>query len=262
MTLPFIRLLFRIEDRHFWFRARNQVITTLVRQVTARMKPGYRVLEVGCGTGNVLRALEATCAGGTVVGMDLFEEGLRYARCRTSCALVQGDIHSPPFGLGVDLIGIFDVLEHLPDDLQALRDLRDMLVDGGALLLTVPANKSLWSYFDDASHYYRRYSLTELENKLTRAGYSIEYASHYMASIFLPVWLGRRLQSLRDRRPAGDSDRIHDLASAELRITPLVNGLLTFVLGQEAKVISRRRRLPIGTSLIALARKVTRQAPK
>jgi SAM-dependent methyltransferase len=196
------------------------------------------------------------------VGMDLFEEGLRYARCRTSCPLVQGDIHSPPFGLGVDLIGIFDVLEHLPDDLQALRDLRDMLVDGGALLLTVPANKSLWSYFDDASHHYRRYSLRELENKLTLAGYSIEYASHYMASIFLPVWFGRRLQSLRDRRPATDSDRIHDLASAELRITPLVNGLLTFVLGQEAKVISRRRRLPIGTSLIALARKVTRQAPK
>jgi ubiquinone/menaquinone biosynthesis C-methylase UbiE len=55
--------LFEVEDHHFWFRARNRVITAAVARVKAHLAPGYRFLEVGCGTGNVLRALEQTCKG-------------------------------------------------------------------------------------------------------------------------------------------------------------------------------------------------------
>lgn len=247
--------LFSVEDRHFWFRARNQVIATLVSQITRGLASGYRVLEVGCGTGNVLRVLEQACPGGTVVGMDLFGEGLQYARRRTSCPLVQGDLSMPPFGTLFNLIGLFDVLEHLPDDTQALCDLHAILALGGALLLTVPVQPSLWSYFDEASHHYRRYRIIELESKLTRTGYRIEYLTPYMASIFPFVWLRRRLAPMIRRHPAGDADRTHDLAVGDLRIVPVVNGLLTFLLAQEARAIARRRRLPIGTSLVAVARK-------
>jgi SAM-dependent methyltransferase len=115
--------LFAIEDRHFWFRARNQVIATLVRQLTVGLAPGYRVLEVGCGTGNVLRVLEQVCPAGTVIGMDLFAEGLRYARRRTNCPLVQGDVQAAPYATSFALIGLFDVLKHLPDDRQILHHL-------------------------------------------------------------------------------------------------------------------------------------------
>ena len=80
--------LFAIEDRHFWFRTRNKVIATVVSQITANLVPGYRVLEVGCGTANVLRVLEQACPHGMVMGMDLFSEGLQYARRRTTCPLV------------------------------------------------------------------------------------------------------------------------------------------------------------------------------
>ena len=110
--------LFAVEDKHFWFRVRNLMIQTLVRQVIADFPSGYRVLEVGCGSGNVLRVLEETCTRGKVVGMDLFADGLKYARKRTTCSLVQGDMQNPPFGTQFDLIGLFDVLEHLPDDKQ------------------------------------------------------------------------------------------------------------------------------------------------
>src|SRR2546426_974449 len=74
-----------IESKHFWFRTRNRVIATLAEQITKNWAYGYRVLEVGCGTGNVLRTLEQTCFRGVVVGMDLFAEGLAFARTRTSC---------------------------------------------------------------------------------------------------------------------------------------------------------------------------------
>lgn len=247
--------LFAVEDRHFWFRARNQVISTLVRQITARLVLGYWVLEVGCGTGNVLRVLEQVCLGGVVVGMDLFAEGLRYARERTSCPLLQGDMHAPPFGVQFDLVGLFDVLEHLPDDMQVLRDLHAMLASGGTLLLTVPAHPSLWSYFDEASRHCRRYKLTELESKLIRAGYQIEFITPYMASIFPLVWLGRRLALLTDRRPSDDTERAHDLSCNELRVVPVFNELLAWLLAQEARAIGRCLRLPIGTSLLVVARK-------
>ena len=247
--------LFAIEDRHFWFRTRNRVIATLVSQITAGLAPGYRVLEIGCGTGNVLRVLEQACQQGTVIGMDLFAEGLQYARQRTSCSLVQGDMHTPPFGTQFDLIGLFDLLEHLADDMQVLRDLHAMLAPEGVLLLTMPAHPSLWSYFDEASRHCRRYESAQLESKLIGTGYRIEYMTQYMASIFPLVWLKRRLAALIDRRPAGDAGRTHDLASSELRVMPVVNDLLSLVLAQETRLIARRRRLLVGTSLLAVAHK-------
>ncbi len=203
----------------------------------------------------MLRVLERACYGGTIIGLDLFSEGLVYARQRTSCHLIQGDIHVAPFAKQFDIIGLFDVLEHLPDDMKVLRDLYTMLARDGVLLLTVPAHKSLWSYFDERSHHYRRYELAELEGELISAGYKVEYISHYMASIFPLVWLGRRFYSLKCKRRAGDANLKHDRVLTELKVVPIVNNLLALWLGQEARLIARRHRLPIGTSILAIARK-------
>jgi SAM-dependent methyltransferase len=185
--------------------------------------------------------------------MDMFMEGLQHARRRSSCPLVQGDVHNPPFGRQFDVIALFDVLEHLPDDLQVLRDLQAILAPGGTVFITVPAHPSLWSYFDDASHHCRRYQPGELERKLIAAGYLVEFMTQYMASIFPLIWLGRRLAALKDPRPKGDATRTRDLAASELRVRPVVNSLLTFLLNQEARLIARRRTFPIGASLVALA---------
>jgi SAM-dependent methyltransferase len=247
--------LFEIEDRHFWFRARNRVITTFVRQITSRLAPGYRMLEVGCGTGNVLRFLPDACPDGTVIGMDLFAQGLHFARQRTGSPLVQGDIHANPFGEQFELIGLFDVLEHLPDDIQVLEDVHRLLAPGGVLLLTVPAHRSLWSYFDEASHHCRRYELRELQAKLKRTGYQVGYISEYMMSIFPLVWLGRRLAARGKSKRGSSAARTDDLAMDELRVRPLVNEVLAWVLALEARYLARRRRLPVGTSVVAIAHK-------
>jgi SAM-dependent methyltransferase len=248
--------LFAIEDRHFWFRARNHVIATVAGQIVSTLPPGYRVLEAGCGTGNVLRILQQSCARGVVVGMDPFAEGLRWARRRMTCPLVQGDVRCAPFRASFDLIGLFDVLEHLPDDEKVLGDLCGLLGPRGTLVLTVPDHPFLWSYFDEASHHVRRYRPAELERKLAGAGFEIEYFTPYMMSIFPLLWLKRRLSGF-SRRPVGASDsrRIHEKAAGELRVTPILNGLLWFLLRQESRLITRRRRLPFGTSLLAIARK-------
>jgi SAM-dependent methyltransferase len=246
--------LFAAEDRHFWFVARNKVISSLMAQAVEGLPAGYRVLEVGCGTGNVLKALERTCASGSIVGMDLFAEGLDFARSRVACGLVQGDLAAPPFDRPFEAIGLFDVLEHLPDDEDVLCRLRDLVVPGGALVLTVPAHMSLWSYFDVASGHHRRYVLGDLVSKLRGAGFDVEYASEYLACLFPAMWAGRRLAALFAGRTASPAAE-RDLALGELRIVPVLNGVLTWVLSQEARLMARRRRLPVGTSIVALARR-------
>ena len=248
--------LFAAEDRHFWFRARNKVISALVEKELKRLAAGYRVLEVGCGTGNVLRVLEKVCKNGQVIGMDLFIEGLEYARRRVRLGLVQGDMQAPPFGAIFHLVGLFDVLEHLPDDLQVLEDIYSLLLPGGLLFLTVPAFPSLWSYFDEASHHVRRYQFHDLQTRLEQTGFKVETISYYMMSIFPLVWMQRKLVPGRLQGKAlADEKDVHDRSVDELRIVPVANQVLVTILGLEARWLRSGRRLPFGTSLLALGRK-------
>jgi SAM-dependent methyltransferase len=246
--------LYDVEDHLFWSVTRNRMIATLVKQITAQLPNGYHVLEVGCGTGNVLRALDGACPAGIVVGMDLFNEGLRYARRRTSCPLVQGDIHNLPFRPGFDLVGVFDVLEHLPDDTRALNDLRHLLSAGGRLILTVPAHQKLWSYYDEAMQHCRRYEAADLRHKLESAGYSVDYLTYFMLATLPFVWMGRRVAPLMRRRSAPGTDRSHELTKGELRVLPGANALLKLLLLPEVHAIAHRRSIPTGSSLVAICR--------
>lgn len=251
----FFDRLFEVQERHFWFRARNRVIAAVVGRHTRHLAPGYRVLEVGCGTGNVTRILEKVCGNGSVVGLDLFEAGLRYARRRLSCPLIQGDLSELPFKPGFSVIGLFDVLEHQPDDLGLLQNLFALLAPDGVLVLTVPAHQSLWSYFDEASHHCRRYEFDDLERKLRCVGYRVEFLSEYMTALFPFVWLRRHFACLGRARHSEDQSYAHKLALQELRVIPGLNALLSWMLSVEAVFIAQGHRLPIGTSLLAVARR-------
>jgi hypothetical protein len=117
-----------------------------------------------------------------------------------------------------------------------------MLKPGGTLLLTVPAHQSLWSYFDEVGHHCRRYERVDVRTKLTQTGCEIEFLSEFMASIYPLMWFVRRIKSKwrRDNSKSGASEL--ELSMEELRIVPLVNGLLTFLLkarGETDKIATR-----------------------
>lgn len=241
--------LFASEDRHFWFTARNEVIAAVLRRLTRSLPRRYRVLEIGCGTGNVLRVLAKTCGGGHVVAMDLSSRGLRYARGRApDCAFVQADLHHPPFTTGFDLIGMFDVIEHFADDVDTLRQVRGLLRAGGRLLLTVPAHRQLWSYGDEFAGHYRRYGRQELANSLIRAGFTVEYLTPYMACLFPIMWLQRWVARIHGRATPPRDRFLRDL-----RPVPIANEMLRWILGKEAIPIGSGLVLPFGTSLLAVA---------
>jgi SAM-dependent methyltransferase len=246
--------LFEAEDRHFWFRSRNIILSKIVEKYSAGFSDGFRLLEVGCGTGNVLSMLEKTCSRGKAAGMDLFSDGLRFARRRVKLPLIQGDILKPPFKPCFNMLCMFDVLEHLPDDIEILRSARRLLADGGRIMLTVPADSRLWSYFDTASHHYRRYTSADLGQKLAGAGYEVEFISPYMFSIYPVVRLIRRLTGRgRDGQPL-DEEQIEKKSTGELAIIPVVNEILFRILSLEAGWLVSGRRFPAGTSLLAVAR--------
>lgn len=249
----FFAEMMRVEDRHFWFRARNNLITALTQRIVRNWPQPYRVLEVGCGNGNVLRHLVRVCSGATIVGMDLFAEGLHYARRRAACPVVQADAGRTPFRVGFHLVGMFDVLEHTSDDMRVLADLHSLLEPGGILLLTVPAGKALWSYFDEAAHHCRRYESAELAEKLRQAGFEIEMLTHCMASIYPLVRFSRRLHA--SKTSAGKEVDAMDAVRSQFAIVPVVNSLLTLLLRAEVAWICLGMRFGFGTSLVAVARR-------
>jgi SAM-dependent methyltransferase len=127
----------------------------------------------------------------------LISGGGRVRAEKTSCPVFLGDAERPPVLGQFDVVGIFDVLEHLADDRKTLTGLNLMLKPGGALVLTVPAHMSLWSYFDVASRHCRRYAATELEQILRESGFEVDYLTQFMMSLFPLVWLIRRIKGGR-----------------------------------------------------------------
>jgi hypothetical protein len=126
-----------------------------------------------------------------------------------------------------------------------------MLAPGGAVLLTVPAHMSLWSYFDEAAHHARRYAPDQLASTLRRAGFEVEYVTQFFRAIYPLVWMGRRVKQL-----TGGRQDARTMTQKELRITPGLNTLLDLALRGEARRVGRRRQAGgRGTSLLAIGRR-------
>ena len=245
--------VYAVEDEHFWFVARNRVLAAALSTMLRAASTVRSILDVGCGTGNTLRVLRAAFPSATLVGVDVFLTGLKCAQQRTRAPLVQATVEQLPFHRPFDLIGAFDVLEHLDDDGAALGHLRRMLRPGGALIVTVPAGPALWSRIDDESHHRRRYEPRQLENVLTASGFRLEYQTYFMAGIYPLVWTARHVSALRDLATTRGNGSNSALAR-ELTIVPGLNRALLWLLAPEAAWIARRRQLPFGTSLLAIGR--------
>lgn len=229
------------EERHWWFAARRTIIRSVLR--TLDLAPGANLLEVGCASGGNLEMLgefgAVKACEYDVTTLELarrLHPGVEIERCELPEVV--------PFGEEkYDVIGVFDVLEHVEADAAALRSLRERLKPGGRVVLTVPAFRWLWSAHDEINQHFRRYTRQEMVARLREAGLEPAHAS-YFNLILMPIILLARLASDALRR---------DPAEQLEPPLPWVNRTLEVIFSSERHVVSRCG-LPLGVSLLVVAR--------
>jgi SAM-dependent methyltransferase len=236
--------LARLEEGHFWFQARNRII--LWAMARHAPNPG-RILEIGCGTGFVLQALARQFPQARVTGSEVFTTGLVHARQRLPGVLLcQMDARDIGHEAEFDVIGAFDVLEHIAEDERVLDQARKALVPGGVLVLTVPQHPWLWSPADDYACHERRYTARELTGKLQRAGFAIERSTSFV-TLLLPAMMLSRLQKRREAAETRDP-------ASEFRLPPLLNALFLAIMRVEFLLLRLGLSLPVGGSRLVVAR--------
>ena len=209
-----------------------------------------KLLDLGCGTGALFQ--QVARQADSPFGIDFSEVAVTRSRERVSdSGLALASVIDLPFRDSVfDTLIASEVLEHLPDDCRALSEWRRVLKPGGRLIATVPAHPHLWGAHDELCHHQRRYRKSELQAKLSTAGFHLERISHTFSYLYPIMAILRPLRpSLRWPRSIDESlgDDFHSVPS-------FVNRILIGLSALEVRWL-RISNLPIGASLITLARK-------
>lgn len=236
--------LVALEAQNFWFRSRNRLILWALDRFYFEAE---RFMEIGCGTGFVLSGVAAARPGMVLCGSEISCAGLACAGSRLpGVQLLQMDARAIPFCEEFDVIGAFDVLEHVQEDTEVLRQMHRAVRPGGGILLTVPQHEFLWSRTDERACHVRRYAARDLADKVRRAGFRVEHVTSFV-SLLLPLMFFSRL-----RRQGSDNERD---SNSELRIGRLVNSALEQILTVERAGIRAGLRFPFGGSLLLVAKK-------
>jgi SAM-dependent methyltransferase len=228
------------EDRHWWFAGRRAVLSHLIG--TFGLPQSARILEIGSGTGGNLEMLSTF---GQVSAFEMDERARLIAMEKTGdrfeilSGVCPTDI--PFVDAKFDLICLFDVLEHIDEDVETLIALKGLLAEGGRVLLTVPAYRWLWSSHDKFLHHKRRYSAVELRNKAMTSGFRLAKMSYFNTLLF-PIAAIVRLKDrlIGSSKPSGTE------------IPPVfVNRLFIKLFGLERFVLEKIN-LPFGVSLLCV----------
>lgn len=228
-----------LDERHWWYRARREVLAALIARC-ARPEPGAKLLEIGCGTGHNIAMLRQF---GEVEAIEVDPAARAMAEQRLGRPVGSAPLPELP---GVpdgsfDLVGAFDVIEHIEDDRAALGGIARVLKPGARFVMTVPAHPWMWSAHDVVNHHHRRYTKEGLIALFERSPLKLERVG-YLNSLLFPVAIAARVAGkIRGKEDGDDS----------LPPAPL-NAALEKVFAQEARLIGRVP-LPPGLSLWAIA---------
>jgi SAM-dependent methyltransferase len=241
------RQFVELERTHFWFVGRRQIFFALLDDQLDGRGP-IRILDVGCGAGGMLEPLSQY---GTVTGVDMSAELVDFCHQRGFPDVVVGSAYELPAGDGsVDLVTLFDTIEHVPDDARALREVRRVLAPGGLVFISTPAYQFLYANNDRVAHHERRYTARQLRRKLLAADLApvkITYFNTLLFPAILPAVLVKKAQE-RISDPGDRTNLSHTM-------NPIVNGALAATMGSERHLLARAN-FPFGHSIIAIARTV------
>jgi SAM-dependent methyltransferase len=247
-------LMDRVEQSHWWYLALRDVLTRIVRDCVPALPANPRVLDVGCGTGANLALLAEELRPSYLGGFDVSKVALDLARRKVPHAdLYESDLRSPELRqTDLDLVISMDVVcfPGLEPTLPGLERIVERLAPGGRLILNLPAYRWLYSEHDMAVHNRERYSKAELRGLLKRLDLAEERLTYRMFTLFPAIAAARLTRLRRQGAPL-------DAARSDLHGVPgnLTNRLLFGLTRWESRYVARGRRLPWGSSLLAVGRK-------
>ena len=218
-------------EESWWYRGRTAAVQAHLRKINI---PTGEVLDIGAGFGAMHPLLSKY---GPVTAYEIQSDCLEACRKRGYANVIghQDELFSPK--VPYTLIGAFDVIEHIEDDLGFLIKIRKAMSDQAYLVATVPAFQFLWSQFDVKNHHFRRYTKSSFSDLLKNSGFEILRISYWNSLLFFPAAVMR----------------LFGMAGKDaLSPKPIVNKLLTGIVSFESRLQSFIS-LPLGLSLVVVA---------
>jgi SAM-dependent methyltransferase len=235
---------YNLGKTYWWLAGKYRVIADVVGRRFKAPRPQPRVLDLGCGPGNLLDYL---VPHGQPFGSDFSADALRFCAGRGFQRLFRADFQQLPVrGDSFDLITSIDVLEHLPDDRRAIAELHRILRPEGMLVVSVPAFQFLWGDHDTLYGHHRRYTTGQLRERLESAGFEIQKLTYFEPAFVAPLWLYRNFKKLF-ARGEGIAERDDFIA-----LFPPLNTILTHMIAAERFPL-RYVSIPFGVTILAVA---------
>ncbi len=231
----------KVESFHWWFVVRRRLLQSLLSSIN--LPRNCVTVDIGCGVGSNLGTLRSV--GLNVIGLDRYIYALTLVRSKEGFPLLAGDLNKLPIRpKSVGLIVAMDVLEHLDNDVNGIREFSQTLKKGGILILTVPAFRFLWGIQDVVTGHKRRYSRKEISEKLRQEGVEILRASYFNFFLFFPILFARRMIRLLGLRIESEN---------EIN-SPFINFLFKVIFSLEPYLL-KYFSFPFGVSIFCIARK-------
>lgn len=221
-------VLYSQEEKHFWFISRKFFI---LQNFNKYIKKGSKIIEIGAGTGNVSRYLKENRYENISVG-EMHLSGLKYAQSYGIKDCYQFNLLDSPFENEFDVVCMFDVLEHIENDMLALKNANKILKDDGYIALTVPAHMWLWNREDKILGHKIRYTKKDLEEKIRKNNFEIVSSRYFFISIVPLLFLRKFIK--RDNK----SEVSQDEHNYDISINPIINIILLFISNLENKINS------------------------
>ena len=234
-------ILYETEKHHWWYAVRRKIIHDLIGTYAPPQKP-IKLLDIGCGTGELLRELSFL---GKVSGIDNSPQAIAFCKERGLKNVFLAEGTNIPFRDDTfDIVLCLDVLEHIENDDAALKEIRRIAKPEGTIIIFVPTFRFLWGKSDELGHHLRRYRLKELRKKIGQNGLKVVRSSYFNFFLFFPILASRWLIRLF-RIP---------IQSENETGKGLLNGILFGIFSLEARLLSRIN-FPFGVSGLVVSKK-------
>ncbi len=227
------------DSTHWWYRARRDILSDYVTRY-GNVPTAARILEIGCGTGHNLPMLSKF---GEVEAIEIDPAARAIASERLGRPVGDAPLPDlPGIARGAyDLVAVLDVVEHIEDDVAALRGMASLLKPGGKILIAVPAHQWLWSAHDVVNHHHRRYSKGSLVKAIEAAGLKPRKLTYFNSLLFPLAAAARIAGRLTGRDDSDDSPPAKPL-----------NALFETIFRLERHAVGRVPLTP-GVSIVTLA---------